>query len=128
MKTIRTTCPMCLGYGDRIRFDEIGRTPTPNGDTIVSVARRKEECPECKGRGYIDAPVTNADMIREMTDEELANMLVETDWCEQCIQLNEDGTCKIMNTQDNLWDGKLHDHCVAGALNWLRQPVKEDTP
>lgn len=67
-------------------------------------------------------PETNADLIRGMTDEELADMLVRTDWCDHCVQLNEDGLCKIMEQEDR----QLYDHCVAGALNWLRQPVKED--
>lgn len=120
MRTKRVPCPECGGIG----FVQHTKIDHESGTGLAW----SEECPRCNGWRIVEVPMTNADLIRGMTDEELANMLVETDWCEQCIQQNEDGTCKIMNTEDNLWDGKLHDHCVAGALNWLRQPVKEDTP
>lgn len=65
-------------------------------------------------------PPTNADHIRAMSDEELADLLCTADWCETCDQMREEGTCKAMEL-----DGPLSKHCVSAALRWLRQPYKE---
>lgn len=65
---------------------------------------------------------TNADHIRAMDDEALAELLCTADWCETCDQLKENGTCKAMEQ-----DGPLSKHCVSAGLRWLRQPYKEDT-
>lgn len=65
---------------------------------------------------------TNADHIRAMSDEELADLLCTADWCETCDQMREEGTCKAMEL-----DGPLSKHCVSAALRWLQQPYKEDT-
>lgn len=64
---------------------------------------------------------TNADHIRAMSDEELADLLCTADWCETCDQMREEGTCKAMEL-----DGPLNKHCVSAALRWLRQPYKEE--
>ena len=64
---------------------------------------------------------TNADRIRAMSDEELAELLCTADWCEACDQVREDGTCHAMEL-----DGPLSQHCVAAGLRWLRQPAKEE--
>lgn len=68
-----------------------------------------------------EAIKTNADHIRSMSDEELANLLCTADWCETCDQMREEGTCKAMEL-----DGPLNKHCVSAALRWLRQPYKEE--
>lgn len=65
--------------------------------------------------------MTNAQYIRSMTDEELADLLCTADWCETCDQMREEGTCKAMEL-----DGPLSKHCVSAALRWLRQPYKEE--
>ena len=65
---------------------------------------------------------TNADHIRAMSDEELADLLCTADWCETCDQMREEGTCKAMEL-----DGPLNKHCVSAALRWLQQPYKEET-
>ena len=36
-----------------------------------------ERCPNCGGTGIVKVPVTNADRIRAMSDEELAEFLAE---------------------------------------------------
>ena len=51
-------------------------------------------------------PQTNADRIRAMSDEELANMVV----------------CPHVKTN---WD-RCKDDCFACRLEWLKQPVEED--
>lgn len=38
--------------------------------------------------------MTNADMIRSMSDEELAEVFCEADWCNVCGQLKQDGIWK----------------------------------
>lgn len=88
-------CPMQYGY----KVEECNHT----------------DCP------YRTEPITNADHIRAMSDEELADLLCTADWCETCDQMREEGTCKAMEL-----DGPLNKHCVSAALRWLRQPYKED--
>ena len=72
-------------------------------------------CADCtyfdnSGGEYRDAPKTNADHIRSMTDEELAEMLcVSCDFC-------------ACNPLDN-----CPSTCQVGVLNWLKQPFKEET-
>jgi hypothetical protein len=90
-------------------------------------------CGECNRRWVCDidpnecdlwpdpVPMTNADHIRAMSDEELADLLCTADWCETCDQMREEGTCKAMEL-----DGPLNKHCVSAALRWLRQPYKEE--
>lgn len=89
-------------------------------------------CGECNRRWVCDidpnecdlwpdpVPMTNADHIRAMSDEELADLLCTADWCETCDQMREEGTCKAMEL-----DGPLSKHCVSAALRWLQQPYKE---
>ena len=57
-------------------------------------------------------PVTNADRIRAMSDEELAVLLSEP--CECSVDPNEDGYRECGN--------KL---CIEYLLNWLQQPAEE---
>ena len=66
---------------------------------------------ECKG--YI--PMSNADRIRSMADEELATFISEiADECETNTECNQHCYgCDI--------EYCLHDSC----LKWLQQPVKE---
>ena len=54
---------------------------------------------------------TNADRIRSMTDEELAEWLVDANMCERvCIEEDYCG-CDV---------------CVNRVTDWLKQPVKEE--
>lgn len=63
-------------------------------------------------------PLTNADRIREMSDEELAELFCGADFCEVCDQLRPTGTCQAMETE-----GPLSLSCIAAALKWLQQPA-----
>lgn len=65
--------------------------------------------------------MTNADMIRSMSDEELAEVFCTADWCNACGQLKQDGTCHAMEM-----GGPLHPYCKAGCLTWLRQSAGEE--
>jgi hypothetical protein len=61
---------------------------------------------------------TNADRIRAMSDEELAEWLEEVDCynCDCCVYQRE---CRLE------YDEEKHD-CATGRMNWLKQPYKED--
>lgn len=80
------------------------------GGKACQNARRKE-CP--------DVVFTNADRIREMSDEELAEAFNTADWCKVCGQQKENGTCHAMEQ-----GGPLYSYCVAGCLEWLREPAE----
>ena len=73
--------------------------------------RGEEILKECKG--YI--PMSNADRIRSMDDEELATFISEiADECETNTECNQHCYgCDI--------EYCVHDSC----LKWLQQPVKE---
>ena len=73
--------------------------------------RGEENLKECKG--YI--PMSNADRIRSMDDEELATFISEiADECETNTECNQHCYgCDI--------EYCVHDSC----LKWLQQPVKE---
>ena len=62
-----------------------------------------ETCPEPEKCRYATFPQTNADRIRNMTDDELANILNRA--CPQGAKCNE--------------------HCELCWLSWLRSPVVE---
>ena len=89
------TCPYCGGHGYITQFEDIegGCRAWAN------------ECIACKGTGAILVPETNADRIRRMSDEELA------DWA-----IN-----KAPSIGKNYTDSRL------GLLDWLQQPAEEDT-
>ena len=70
MKTNKlVSCPQCGGFGF---------TSTPvSTDYEITVCRAKT-CELCHGAGVIEVPMTNADRIRSMSDEELAKFLAVT--------------------------------------------------
>lgn len=63
---------------------------------------------------------TNADRIRDMSDEELAELLCTADWCDMCDQSKDGGICHAVEL-----DGPLSKYCVAAGLKWLTQPAQE---
>ena len=91
MKTKKlVNCPQCGGFGF---------TSTPvSTDYEITVCRAKT-CELCHGAGVIEVPMTNADRIRAMSDEELAKLLCCTGW--RMIEQKE-------------------------CLEWLQQPAEED--
>ena len=91
MKTNKlVSCPQCGGFGF---------TSTPvSTDYEITVCRAKT-CELCHGAGVIEVPMTNADRIRAMSDEELAKLLCCTGW--RMIERKE-------------------------CIEWLQQPAEED--
>ena len=78
MKTNKlVNCPQCGGFG-------FISTPVSK-DYEITVCRAKT-CELCHGAGVIEVPMTNADRIRAMSDEELAEFLID---------LADDGNLKI---------------------------------
>lgn len=63
------------------------------------------------------SPVTNADKIRSMSDEELAKFIIEDRWdCNECPSGQE-------NT-DNPFGNKCDNQCVKHCLEWLKEDIK----
>ena len=95
MKTKKLVCYNCGGHGFITATYESGQTSAI--------------CPVCGGIGTHEIQMTNADRIRAMSDEELANII-------ECPYGNpyfdEHLPCK----------GSCHD-CL---LIWLQQPAEED--
>ena len=63
-----------------------------------------------------DKPMTNADRIRAMSDEELAKYLFDVKQGNFTIDCCDDRFCDTQNCR--------HD-CAKAAIKWLQQPVKE---
>lgn len=85
---------------------------------------------DCPGQGehdrffgctlYTDRKPTNADRIRAMSDEEMAEWMLKNISCDK-----EAHMCLPEMYKDS---GKCNGNCRAGHLAYLRQPEKEDTP
>lgn len=95
-----------------IYFEKDGKCRKFSDNTAISYCVMGP-CPEQK--------LSNADRIRAMSDEELAEIFCVADWCNACGQLKQDGTCHAMEM-----GGPLHPYCKAGCLTWLRQSAVEE--
>lgn len=89
MKTNKlVNCPQCGGFGF---------TSTPASKNYGITVCRAKTCELCHRAGVIAVPMTNADRIRSMSDEELAEFLID---------LADDGNLRIRD--------------------WLKQPAGEE--
>ena len=70
-------------------------------------------------KGYI--PMSNADRIRSMSDEELADIFLRADFC-KCCEHEKDGVCNYICAYPNI---PLYDGCKQAALTWLQRPAEE---
>ena len=82
-------CPMQYGY----KVEECNQT----------------DCP------YRTEPITNADRIRAMSDEELAKYLFDVEQGNFTIDCCDDRFCDTQNC--------CHD-CTDAAIKWLKQPAE----
>lgn len=74
-----------------------------------------ERCPNCGGTGIVKVPMTNAERIRAMSDEELAKFLCEFRSCDS------DGyPCSGCKAERYCYAGHT------GMEDWLQQPAEED--
>ena len=68
---------------------------------------------------YNAKPQTNADRIRAMSDEELAEHLHDIGWdCHLCAEH------KRLDNEPLLRDEKCDEKCVKHCLEWLKQPAE----
>ena len=109
MKTNKlVNCPQCGGFGF---------TSTPvSTDYEITVCRAKT-CELCHGAGVIEAPMTNADRIRDMSDEELVNL--HYSGSAHCIA-DDPTVCDRHDFIGNLTP------CEQCYLKWLQQPAGEE--
>ena len=89
--------------------------------TYAGTPSYKSPCSECKGFNKYEykKPQTNADRIRDMSDEELAKHLVDIGWdchlCEEHRRLDNEPLMRLEKC-----DEKCAEHC----LEWLQQPAE----
>lgn len=100
------TCPHCEGRGYISRFE--------NDENECRAW--SEKCVVCEGTGSILFPETNADHIRAMSDEELAEFLnrVHVDPCSSCC--GNLYWCRRNNAPEPV--------CQKHFLKWLQQPCE----
>ena len=73
-------------------------------------------------RSLVPEPQTNADRIRAMSDEELANTMYSNPIFIVCDAVCK-GNCAAIDTLNDTKE----DACKRTILEWLRQPAEEDT-
>ena len=93
-------CPECNGKGAVKYYREINRD-----ENSVTVKGFLDVCHTCHGSG--NKPMTNADHIRSMTDEELAPVIM-------CPYDVGPDLCNSVKT------------CNECCLDWLKQPYEEE--
>ena len=99
-------CPECNGRGGKVVFNG-----TADGGCTVTYRR----CLDCDGNGIVFADMSRADLIRAMSDEELAAALYHFGDSPFCRNLQE---CEEMLDQDiEIPDEK----CIGCALRWLQE-------
>ena len=105
--TKRVKCESCGGKGMII--------PKKHGGMVVP-----RKCEHCNGTGTIEAQITNADRIRAMSDEELAEFLADKYVMESCLRLKDEGY-EPTETQKKAIKHTLY--CT--WIQWLKQPAQE---
>ena len=70
-------------------------------------------CDACGGLGTIEVPMTNADHIRDMNDEDLVEAIIS--FCGADLACD---CCVPTMRLPNKCDGR----CRVGVLKWLKQP------
>ena len=105
-------CPECNGKGKSIYYVETGRD-----ENTIMVKQRKGICRTCNGSGKKQQ--TNADRIRAMSDEELADFLTDKYVMESCLRLKDEGY-EPTETQKKAIKHTLY--CT--WIKWLKQPVE----
>ena len=77
------------------------------------------ECPH----GVKGHKPSNADRIRAMSDEEMADIFLRADFC-KCCEHEKDGVCNYICAYPNI---PLYEGCKQAALKWMKQPAEEET-
>lgn len=105
--SVLKTCPYCGGHGYINQFE----------DVEGGCRAWANECIACKGTGAILVPETNADRIRRMSDEELAEFISR-------IEIGDFGPQVYGKTFCDMCKGQYE--CDDCRLWWLQQPAEED--
>jgi excinuclease UvrABC ATPase subunit len=106
-------CPECNDRGESIYYVEIDRD-----ENTVTVEQRKGICPTCNGSG--EKQQTNADRIRAMSDEELAEFICGI-YDEENGGVYQDECGKFINGTVIL------DYDQYKIAEWLKQPAETPT-
>lgn len=104
-KTI--TCDKCNGRG-YFTFEQSG--PDYAGVTVL-------RCEVCQGKGMVEVPVTNADRIRAMSDEEMLDF-IDCHCIESPCEIICGGECRAFHTLTKT----SRQRCREIILDWLKQP------
>ena len=100
----KISCPKCDGFG------YIAKCETWDyGNGLGGGHAWSEECQNCHGTGIVQIPMTNADRIRAMTDEEMAHFF-----------------CKTLKVE--CWRCPAKDLCYTdhnGFSEWIKQPAED---
>ena len=99
-------CPECNGSGEAVYYIE-----TDRDENSVTIVPRKGICRTCNGSGK--KLMTNADRIRNMTDEELAMFLCNFRSCDA-----DEYICEGCKAEKYCRAGH------AGTIDWLQQPAE----
>ena len=77
-----------------------------------------------KGECGHKAPLTNADRIRGMTDDELVNWISDINpfYCSTCVYAKP---CRLEYDVETVNYAEKYD-CKDGILKWLQKPVEDD--
>jgi len=110
-------CGASTGYQDGVEKAIAAWNRRVDARQLALKTRVCPMCEDCPDGCPVETPkdsrniVTNADRIRSMSDEELAEWLVDANMCERvCIEEDYCG-CDV---------------CVNRVTDWLKQPLKEE--
>lgn len=77
-------------------------------------------CPDCNGRGDIVVPMTNAERIRSMSDEELAERFTDATY----YKASSFSSAEWAGPNGGTYSQK--DSAKSEWVKWLRQPAEEE--
>lgn len=97
-----------------VYFEKDGKCRKFSDDTVISY---------CVMGPCSEQKLSNADRIRAMSDEELADIFLRADFC-KCCEHEKDGVCNYICAYPNI---PLYDGCKQAALTWMKQLAEEDT-
>lgn len=80
-----------------------------------------KSCEACHGVGFIRVPMTNADRIRAMTDEELAKFIAN-----KIVNLENHKMIEQGHTPTATQLSALGHTCYCTLVQWLQQPAEGD--
>lgn len=75
-------------------------------------------------KNALDVPMTNADRIRAMTDDELVNWIADINpfYCQTCVYAKP---CRLEYDVETVNYAEKYD-CKDGIMQWLQQPAEDD--